>query len=201
LAVAAPSAGTSSASTARWVSVSAIAALLALVCVILGLRGPDWWRALALGTGASVGFAYVAVVTKSLSVVLTRDWAHLLEAWQFYDLVVVGLAAFVVMQYAFRVGSLAISQAALILVNPIVSIVLGVALYHETLRAGTLARVTDVASLVVLIASAISLCASPSIVGVYDEDSRQHLLAGRGRYARRHARQDSSTPGSRPTRQ
>ncbi|HEY1824526.1 MAG TPA: DMT family transporter [Acidimicrobiales bacterium] len=188
LAVAAPDGGTSSPHATRWIVASVVVAGVAIVLVSLGTRGPDWWRALFLGMGASVGFAYLALVTKSLTGVLLHDWAHALISWQLYALAFVGLTSFVVMQYAFRAGSLAVSQGALILTNPIVSIVLGAVLFHERLRSGALATTVEVLSLVVLVAGAVSLCASPSIVGVYDEDPDRHLLAGRGRYARRHQR-------------
>ena len=187
LVVASPSEGTSSPHAARWIITSVVIAALAATLIALGSRGPDWWRALFLGSGASVGFAFLAVVTKSLTAVLMSDWVRALVSWQLYTLAFIGLTSFVVMQHAFRAGSLAISQSALILTNPIVSIVLGSALFHEQLRGGALAVTLEVFSLVVLVAGAISLCVSTSFVDVYDENPERHILAGRGRYARRHA--------------
>ncbi|HTT59207.1 MAG TPA: DMT family transporter [Acidimicrobiales bacterium] len=187
LVVASPSAGTSSPHAARWIVTSVVIAALATGLISLGSRGPDWWRALFLGAGASVGFAFLAVVTKSLTAVLMSDWLRALFSWQLYALAFIGLTSFVVMQHAFRAGSLAISQSALILTNPIVSIILGSALFHEELRAGALAVTLEVLSLVVLVGGAISLCLSASFVDVYDENPERHILAGRGRYARRHA--------------
>jgi drug/metabolite transporter (DMT)-like permease len=187
LVVASPSPGTSSPHAARWIITSIAIAALATTLIALGSRGPDWWRALFLGAGASVGFAFLAVVTKSLTAVLMSDWIRALISWQLYTLAFIGLTSFVVMQHAFRAGSLAISQSALILTNPIVSIILGSALFHEQLRGGAIAVTLEVVSLVVLVAGAISLCVSTSFVDVYDENPDRHILAGRGRYARRHA--------------
>ncbi len=82
------------------------------------------------------------------------------------------------MQHAFRAGSLAISQSALILTNPIVSIVLGSVLFHEQLRGGAVAVTLEVLSLVVLVVGAISLCVSTSFVDVYDENPERHILGG-----------------------
>jgi hypothetical protein len=186
LIVASPSEGTSSPHAGRWIITSVVIAVLATILIALGSRGPDWWRALLLGAGASVGFAFLAVVTKSLTAVLMRDWIRALFSWQLYALAFIGLTSFVVMQQAFRVGSLAISQSALILTNPIVSIVLGSVLFHEQLRGGALAVTVEVLSLIVLVAGAISLCVSASFIDVYDENPDRHILAGRGRYARRH---------------
>lgn len=187
LVVASPSEGTSSPHAARWIITSVVIAALATTLIALGSRGPDWWRALFLGAGASVGFAFLAVVTKSLTAVLMNDWVRALISWQLYTLAFIGLTSFVVMQHAFRAGSLAISQSALILINPIVSIVLGSVLFHEQLRGGAGAVTLEVLSLVVLVVGAISLCVSASFVDVYDENPERHILAGRGRYARRHA--------------
>jgi hypothetical protein len=187
LLVASPSIGTGVPSAARWITTSIFIVVLAFGLVALGLRGPDWWRALFLGAGASVGFAFLAVVTKSLTNVLMKGWLGALVSWQLYALALIGLTSFVVMQHAFRAGSLAVSQSALILTNPIVSIVLGFVLFDEQLRGGAVAVTLEVLSLIVLVAGAVGLCASSLVVGVYDDDPQRHLLGGRGRYARRHA--------------
>ncbi|MGH3731842.1 MAG: DMT family transporter [Acidimicrobiales bacterium] len=187
LVVASPTAGTGTPHAARWITTSVVIAALAFGLIALGLRGPDWWRALFLGAGASVGFAFLAVVTKSLTDVLLRDWIRALVSWQLYALAFIGLTSFVVMQHAFRAGSLAVSQSALILTNPIVSIVLGFVLFDEQLRGGAGAVTLEVLSLIVLVVGALGLCASSLVVGVYDESPDRHLLAGRGRYARRRA--------------
>ena len=82
LVVASPSEGTSSPHAARWIITSVVIAALAATLIALGSRGPDWWRAMFLGSGASVGFAFLAVVTKSLTAVLMSDWVRALISWQ-----------------------------------------------------------------------------------------------------------------------
>jgi hypothetical protein len=187
LVVASPTMGSGTPHAARWITTSVFIAGLAFGLIALGLRGPDWWRALFLGAGASVGFAFLAVVTKSLTNVLLRDWVRALVSWQLYALAFIGLTSFVVMQHAFRAGSLAVSQSALILTNPIVSIVLGFVLFDEQLRGGAGAVTLEVLSLIVLVAGALGLCSSSVVGGVYGDSSQSNRLAGRGRYARRHA--------------
>lgn len=194
LLVASPTVGTGVPTAARWIATSIFVVVLAFGLVALGSRGPDWWRALFLGAGASVGFAFLAVVTKSLTNVLLKGWFGALVSWQLYALALIGLTSFVVMQHAFRAGSLAVSQSALILTNPIVSIVLGFVLFGEQLRGGALAITLEVLSLVVLVGGAGGLCASSLVVGVYDDDPDRHLLGGRGRYARRQARNAIPSP-------
>lgn len=184
LTLATPSDGTASPSNARWLAVSAIVLLVATSLVLLATRGPVWWRALLRGGGAAVGFALVAALTKSLTNVFGAGWGALLTTWQLYALCAVGLASFLVMQSAFQVGPFTASQSSLILLNPLVSLVIGHVLFAEDLRGGALRVVGEILSVTVLIVGAVGLSASPLIATVHDESSGSQLLRGRGRLSR-----------------
>ena len=54
--------------------------------------------------------------------------------WQTYGLIVFGLGGLFLTQNAFHAGPLAASQSTLVLVDPLASIVLGIALYGDSLR-------------------------------------------------------------------
>ena len=56
------------------------------------------------------------------------------EHWQTYGVAVFGLLGLFLTQNAFHAGPLAASQSTLVLVDPLVSICLGIALYGDTLR-------------------------------------------------------------------
>jgi hypothetical protein len=147
-------------------------------------------RALSLGAGASVGFALLAAITKSMTNVLLKGIGPLFSSWQLYALALIGLGSFVVMQSAFQVGPFAASQATLILVNPFVSIVIGGVLFGETLRGGPLYVILELLSLMVMVAGAVGLSSSSLVAQVHEENVDQHLLQGRGLYAQwrsRHA--------------
>ena len=183
LVVASPSVGTRVPSDGRWVGAGVATAIVVAVLVVAGSRGPAWRRALVLGAAASTGFALLAAVTKSLTNVLVLGWGGLFTSWQLYAIAVVGLSSFLIMQSAFQVGPFAASQSTLILVNPFVSIIVGQVLFGERLRGGPLDVTLEVVALVVMVAGALGVSASPLVAAVHDESGGHHLLQGRGRYA------------------
>jgi Ca2+/Na+ antiporter len=187
LVVADPHEGTRVPTTGLWLILGVVVVVVVSVLVVLGRRGPPWWRALSLGAGASVGFSLVATITKSMTNELTTGWGALFGSWQIYALAVVGTASFVIMQSAFQVGPFAASQSSLILTNPFVSIVIGALAFDESLRGGVAHRSLEVASLMIMVVGVIGLATSPLVAGMHAEDEGAHLLAGRGRLARRRA--------------
>jgi hypothetical protein len=184
LFVSAPSSGMKVPDAALWLAVGAVVALVVALFVVIGARGPAWWRALALGAGASVGFALLSAVTKSTTNLLVTGWGALFGSWQLYALAVIGLGSFLIMQSAFQVGPFTASQSSLILVNPFVSIAIGHVLFGENLRGGPLYVSLEVLSLVVMVLGALGLSTSSLVAGVHEGMPATHLLKGRGRYAR-----------------
>ena len=190
LVVAAPTAGSRVPGGALWLEVGAATVLSAAALVWAGAYGPAWWRAVARGAAASIGFALLSAVTKSMTDLLVVGWGALFSSWQVYVLAVIGLTSFVVMQSAFSVGPFAASQSALILVNPFVSIAVGIVLFGEALRGGAFDVALEVASLAVMMVGALGLATSPLIASVHEGSTHTHLLRGRGVYARWRARRD-----------
>jgi hypothetical protein len=184
LAVANPSAGTRVPSDSRWVLAGLATLVVEAIFVSLGAKGPGWRRALLLGTAAATGFALLAAITKSMTNVLVAGVGGVFTSWQLYAVAVLGLGSFLIMQSAFQVGPFAVSQSALILVNPFVSIVVGYALFGESLRGGAGNVSIEVLSLIVMAGGALVVSASPLMAQVHDESVGEHLLTGRGRYAR-----------------
>jgi len=184
LSIASPKVGAKVPGTSLWLvtglSVVAIVAVLSL----LGSTGSGRRRALLLGAGASTGFALVAAVTKSFTDVLLRGWGAAFTSWPLYALCVVGLSSFLLMQAAFQVGPFAASQSTLILVNPFMSIAVGHVLFGENVRGGALFVSLEALALATMIAGVLGLSTSALIANVHDESPVNHLLSGRGRYAR-----------------
>jgi hypothetical protein len=137
-----------------------------------------------LGAGASIGFALLSAITKSMTNVLVTGWGAMFTSWQLYAVAVIGLSSFVVMQSAFQVGPFAASQSTLILVNPFVAIAVGHVLYGESLRGGPLYATLEVLSLAVMVVGALGLSTSSLVAHVHEETPGTDLLRGRGRYAR-----------------
>jgi hypothetical protein len=194
LTISSPSTGSLVPGDARWLGVSTVVVAVIMLLVALGVRGPTWWRALSLGASASVGFALLAAITKSMTNILVAGWGPLLSSWQLYALCVIGLASFVIMQSAFQVGPFAASQSTLILLNPLVSLAIGRVLFGEHLRGGLLAVTFEILALALMVLGALGLSTSSLVNRVHDGAPDAHLLRGRGRYARwRHARANAAT--------
>jgi drug/metabolite transporter (DMT)-like permease len=188
LLAASPTDGPTPPSGKEWFGVVVVVAIVVAVFVAMGRRGPPWWRALFLGAGASTGFALTAALTKSVSNALVVGWGTLFSSWQLYGLAVVGLSSFLLMQSALQVGPFTASQSTLILVNPFVSMGIGFILYDEKIRGGGYV-VLEVVSLIVMVIGALGLSNSALVANVNDEASTEHMLAGRGRYAKWRAQQ------------
>lgn len=184
LALSSGSPGTATPRDGRWLVVGLVTLGVVAGLVALGSKGSAPRRALLLGAGASVGFALVAAITKTFTNVLLAGWDSVFTSWPLYALAVIGVGSFVVMQSAFQVGPLALSQSALILVNPLVSIVIGRVLYHETLRGGPWFASLEVLSLAIMVLGAVGLSSSALVTSVHEEAPEDFHLKGRGRYER-----------------
>ncbi len=182
LVLASPRVGTKVPSDHLWLEVGLTTTVVVLAFVAAGSRGSPARRALLLGAGASAGFALTAALTKSVTDALVAGAGAFFTSWQLYALCVVGFGSFVIMQSAFQVGPFAASQATLILVNPLVAIVVGHLLYGEDLRGGALYASLEVLALLTMVAGAIALSTSALVANVR-EQSDDHRLTGRGRYA------------------
>jgi drug/metabolite transporter (DMT)-like permease len=184
LFVSAPSVGTKVPTGALWWTVGLAVVAVVGLFVVVGRRGPPWWRALALGAGASIGFALLSAITKSMTDQLVAGWGALFGSWQLYAVALIGLSSFVIMQSAFQVGPFAASQSSLILVNPFVAIAIGHVLFAENLRGGPLYASVEALSLGVMVVGALGLSTSSLVAHVHEESPGSDLLRGRGRYAR-----------------
>jgi hypothetical protein len=182
--ISSPTVGTKVPSASLWTTVGALVAVSVTALVVLGSSGPAWRRAAILGAGASVGFALLAAITKSMTDLLIAGWGPLFRSWQLYALCVIGLFSFLIMQSAFQVGPFAASQSALILLNPLVSILIGHVLFGESIRGGALHSSLEALSIAVMMAGVLGLSMSSLVANVHDETSGGHLLQGRGRYSR-----------------
>lgn len=123
-----------------WGAGATAGVLLLLVGLAYLSAGPR--RAALLGVAAGVAFALTAVF---MSVTLAHglSWA-LFSRPELYLVAVAGIAAMVLLQEAFQAGSLVAVQPGVTLSDPVVSVLLGVLLFHEHVRAGgwILAEVT-----------------------------------------------------------
>lgn len=139
----------------------AIAIALAVCgCLVAGRRLAGAGAALMLGTASGLLLAVAAALLKETTKVLSHGPAALLAAWPCYALVAVGSAGLLLSQFAYRAGPLSASLAAITTVNPIVSVIIGVAVFDEPFRAAPGYLVGEVLGLAVMVAAAVGLTRS-----------------------------------------
>lgn len=133
-------------------AVAAVAACMALA------RGRSGTRAaVALGTAAGVSFAATAALLKVCSDQLAQGPVVLVTHPQLYLLAAVGAGGLVLHQLAFQAGPLSASLPAFTVVDPLLSVALGVAVFDEVLRTAGPALFTELCALVAVTAAAIRL--------------------------------------------
>jgi drug/metabolite transporter (DMT)-like permease len=185
LAFADPVDGTLSPPFWEWVVAGGACSGAIAVAVLLALRGPRWWRAAMFGTAASISFAFTAACTKVVSGFAASDVAGLYRHWQTYALACFGALAVFMAQNAIHAGPIVASQSTVVLVDPVVSILIGVGLFGDNLRTSGAWGPLEALSLLVMAAGAVLLAHSPLVAGLKgDSDEYSELLSQRSRGGR-----------------
>jgi len=180
-----PGGGNHQPSSIQWIVAGSLCGAAVVVTVVLALRGPRWWRAAMFGASGAIGFAFTASLIKSVGDYVAGDWTQLFVHWQTYGLAVCGVASVFLAQNAFHAGPIAASQTALVLVDPLVSLSLGLALFGDNLRTAGAYGPLEAISLLVMFVGAISLAQSKLVSGIKGENERDgELLSLRSRSRR-----------------
>jgi drug/metabolite transporter (DMT)-like permease len=169
-----PHGRSSEASATGWALAGAFVAAVAASAVAAGARSRDpARRALLFGLATGTLYALTAVLTKATVDLFDDGMLDVFTHWQPYALVTVSLAGLIVNQSAFQAGHLAASLPAIAVTNPVLSAVLGVALFEERFGAsgGLEVGATAVAVMVMVVAT-IRLARSPLVLrahGAHEE--------------------------------
>jgi len=166
LVFASPGGGNATPSTIKWIGVVAGCSVCIAVAVVAAQRGPRWWRAAMFGAGGAVGYAFAAACTKEVTTFVSRDWVSIFWHWQTYGLAVSGALAVFLAQNAYHAGPIAASQSTLVLVDPLASILIGIALFGDDLRTRGAWGPLEALSLLVLFGGGLLLSHSPLISGI-----------------------------------
>jgi drug/metabolite transporter (DMT)-like permease len=177
-ASASPAAGRGQPDGAAWLVLSAATVAGTVVLVAAGRVGPRWWRAAALGAATAVLFAYNAAVTKALTALLRHGgWTAVFTSWDPYLIIACGASGLFILQGALHAGPIAASRTASVVVNPLISIAIGVSAFGEVLRSGALFVSADVVALAVLCAGVVVLIRSPLVAGPGVQAGDEYLVA------------------------
>jgi drug/metabolite transporter (DMT)-like permease len=141
--------------------ICAVAIALAVSgCLVTGRRAKAATGAMVLGAATGLLFAALAALLKETTDVLSHGTAALFTSWPLYALVAVGGAGLLLSQFAYRAGPLSASLPAITAVNPIVSVLIGVAVFDEPFRTAPGYLLGEVLGLALMAVAAVGLTRS-----------------------------------------
>jgi drug/metabolite transporter (DMT)-like permease len=158
-------------SPTEWAIVTGVCAAGIGTSVSLARTGSRAWRSAWYGAAGGVSFAIGASFTKSATTLLHRGGVvFMLSHFEPYGIAVAGTLGLLLVQQSYHAGPITASQAALLIVDPIASIVIGVGLFGDNLRGGIATLALDALGLAVMSVGLFVLCHSPLIVSTTAED-------------------------------
>ena len=134
-----------------------------LLSTFAGRRGPRAWRAACYGVGAAVSFALTAAFIKTVADQWPKGIGFVFTHVEAYGVAAAGLAGLVLSQHALNAGPVAASQTALLIVNPLSSIVMGIWLFDDHLQTRGGREVFEALALAVMFLALFVLSTSPLI--------------------------------------
>ncbi|MFJ5558738.1 DMT family transporter [Streptomyces sp. NPDC093250] len=168
----APAPGESTASPGAWLTTVAVVMGAVVVLVVTARAVGSALRAALLGLASAVSFSLTAALLKEVTGRIPDGADAVLGTWPLYATGVAGVAGFLLLQAAFRAGTLAASAPALTLGDALTSVALGWALFGEGITLGV--RVVPAVIGVLLIgAGTAELARAPSVAGNWDEAAQR----------------------------
>ena len=180
-----PAGGNLTPTASEWIVAGSASAAVVVAAVVAARRGPRWWCAAMFGAAGAVGFAFTAALIKKVGDYVATDWTNMFLHWETYALAVCGLASVFLAQNAFHAGPIAASQTALVLVDPLASMAIGIGLFGDNLRTGGAYGPLEALSLLIMFGGAVYIAHSPLISGVKGDDQQYtEMLSLRSRSKR-----------------
>jgi len=135
LMVARPQEGTQSPTLHGWVMALSTRGAVIVVLYILSRWGSPARRAALLGACAALMWAIDAAFVKTATDLLAKvGILNLFLHWPVYAVIVSGVLGTIFLEAAFAAGPLTASQPALLIIDPLASILIGIELFGETLN-------------------------------------------------------------------
>ena len=129
-----PSEGKDLASFSKWAPTLFACLAVIVACIVIGrMWKPGAAALLAAATGGMFGIG--AALTKSAMNLLGQGIPQLLTSWELYVLIGAGVAGAVLQEDAFQAGDIEASLPAMTILEPLVAILLGVAVLDERIQA------------------------------------------------------------------
>jgi len=170
LALAVPTGGDLVPGLRSWGIVAFAVILGTALMVGLAQVGTPAWRAATFGAAAAFMFAFTAALIKQVTGDFQPVWYMFLSTWHVYAMAATGLLAVFLAQNAFHAGPVTASQAALVIVDPLASMAIGVGLFGDTIHTAGARAPLEIAALVALFVGAFVLSRSPLIAHIRSEE-------------------------------
>jgi drug/metabolite transporter (DMT)-like permease len=133
-----PAGGRDNAPGWEWAIVAVVVGGLSVGLVLLGGSGTLARKAGLYGAAAGMLYGLSASLCKpTMEILDANNVGTMLTSWEFYAFALAGIAAFVVQQVSLGTGRLAPSVATTSVMNPVVSVIVGILLLEETLSEPT----------------------------------------------------------------
>jgi drug/metabolite transporter (DMT)-like permease len=130
-----PAGGNDDAPANEWAIAVAVVTTICVVLLFLGRRGTLERKAAAYGAAAGLLYGLSASLCKPTMETLDSEGVTaMLETWEPYAFAIAGIVAFLVQQVSLGTGKLAPSVATTSVMNPIVSVLIGILLLDEVLE-------------------------------------------------------------------
>jgi drug/metabolite transporter (DMT)-like permease len=159
-----PAGGNDNAANDEWAIAILLLSVLCAALLVLGRNGSLTQTAAVYGSVAGILFGLSAALTKPTVEQLHEGVGVMLSHWHCYALAVAGVLGFVLQQVSLGTGRLAPSVATVSVSNPVVGVLLGIAIFDERLSRPLWHVVAAVIGLVLALGGAvlISLASRPS---------------------------------------
>jgi drug/metabolite transporter (DMT)-like permease len=129
-----PAGGLDDAPGSAWLSAFVVLGTTCICLLLFGRRGDLSARATVYGAIAGILYGVSATLMKPVVENLHTDGAaSVLEGWEFWVMAIGGLGGFYIQQISLATGKLVTSVATVSVVNPVVSVMLGVLVLEERL--------------------------------------------------------------------
>ena len=157
-----PGGGRSSVPTGEWLIAGGAVLGAVAGLVIAGRERTGALKAALLGTGAGLAFGLVSCLTKEVVEVFEDDGVvAMFEDWQLYAILALGFVGMTITQQGLQTGILPPEVATSSIFNPAISVVLGLALFEETIHRSAVDSVAAVLALLAMFAGVAVLALSP----------------------------------------
>jgi drug/metabolite transporter (DMT)-like permease len=164
LLVAHPTGGQAVFEGRTWLITSSVVAAFIVASALFVRRIPQpAWRAAIAGTAAGANFALTAAFTKLVVDQMHSGIFNVVTGWELYALLASGAASVITLQSTYGAGPLAVSEPAMQIVDPLLSILIGIIIFGDVINFSPGAVVIEIICGIVIIAGIILLGSSKRI--------------------------------------